>query len=209
MTEAEWLAAGDPFKMVWHPLLASERKLRLFACACVRPFMLIPDKFGCGMAFEVAERIADGLALPQERQKAELALEEGRITADDDRYFVEAVANLFESPIQDAVTATLDNLFNHNLDIVSNSHDEFYANQLRDIFGNPFHPVAIDPNRLTSTVVSLARSMYESRDFSTMPILSDALQDAGCENEVILNHCRSDGPHVRGCWVVDLLLGKE
>ena len=59
------------------------------------------------------------------------------------------------------------------------------------------------------TAVALARQMYESRDFSAMPILADALQDAGCDNEDILSHCRSDGPHVRGCWVVDLVLGKE
>jgi hypothetical protein len=78
---------------------------------------------------------------------------------------------------------------------------------LRDIF-NPFRPVNVDAEWLTSTVVSLARQMYESRDFSTMPILADALQDAGCDNADILNHCRSDGPHVRGCWVVDLVLGK-
>lgn len=77
-----------------------------------------------------------------------------------------------------------------------------------DIFGNPFRPVAIDPAWRTSTVLALAQQMYESRDFVPIPILADALQDAGCENDNILNHCRSEGPHVRGCWVVDLLLGK-
>jgi hypothetical protein len=51
--------------------------------------------------------------------------------------------------------------------------------------------------------------MYESRDFGAMPILADALQDAGCEDAAILGHCRGAGPHVRGCWVVDLVLGKE
>jgi hypothetical protein len=79
----------------------------------------------------------------------------------------------------------------------------------RDIFGNPFRHVAADPAWLTSTVVSLARQMYEGRDFSAMPILADALQDAGCEDEAVLSHCRGDGPHVRGCWVVDLVLGKS
>jgi hypothetical protein len=81
---------------------------------------------------------------------------------------------------------------------------------LRDIFGNPFRPVGIDPDWRTSTVVALARHMYESRDFSAMPILADALQDAGCENEHVLNHCRDPQQvHVRGCWVVDLVLGKD
>ena len=82
------------------------------------------------------------------------------------------------------------------------------ADLLRDIFGNPFRPVALDPAWLTSDVVALARGMYESRDFSAMPILADALQDAGCDNPDVLDHCRGAGPHVRGCWVVDLLLGK-
>ena len=79
----------------------------------------------------------------------------------------------------------------------------------RDIFGNPFRPATLHPAWLTSTVVALARQMYESRDFGAMPILADALQDAGCDNDDILNHCRGPGPHVRGCWVVDLVLGKE
>ena len=78
-----------------------------------------------------------------------------------------------------------------------------------DIFGNPFRPVAFDAAWRTDTAVSLSKGMYESRDFSAMPILADALQDAGCENEDILNHCRNEAlPHVRGCWVVDLVLGK-
>ena len=80
---------------------------------------------------------------------------------------------------------------------------------LRDIFGNPFRPVAFDPAWRTSTAVALAEGMYDRRDFGAIPILADALQDAGCEDEQILSHCRGDGPHVRGCWVVDLVLGKE
>ena len=60
-----------------------------------------------------------------------------------------------------------------------------------------------------SGALALARQMYDSRDFAPMPVLADALQDAGCEHVGVLAHCRGDGPHVRGCWVVDLLLGKE
>jgi hypothetical protein len=80
---------------------------------------------------------------------------------------------------------------------------------LRDIAGNPFRPAAADPRWLTSTAVDLAHTMYESRDFSPMPILADALEEAGCGDADVLAHCRGDGPHVRGCWVVDLLLGKQ
>ncbi|HJZ55720.1 MAG TPA: hypothetical protein VKE74_12200 [Gemmataceae bacterium] len=77
------------------------------------------------------------------------------------------------------------------------------------MFGNPFRLAAFDPAWRTSTAVQLARQMYEAREFSAMPILADALQDAGCENAEILDHCRGSGPHVRGCWVVDLVLGKS
>jgi hypothetical protein len=79
---------------------------------------------------------------------------------------------------------------------------------VRDVFGNPFRPVAFHRSWRTDTAVSLARTMYEERDFSAMPILADALQDAGCDNDDTLNHCRGNGPHVRGCWAVDLVLGK-
>ncbi|QJW95451.1 hypothetical protein [Frigoriglobus tundricola] len=80
---------------------------------------------------------------------------------------------------------------------------------IRDIFGNPFRPVTFASDWRTDTAVSLARTMYESSDFSAMPVLADALQDAGCDNGDVLDHCRTPGAHVRGCWVVDLVLGKE
>jgi hypothetical protein len=79
---------------------------------------------------------------------------------------------------------------------------------VRCLMPNPFRPVPPDPARLTSTAVSLAEGIYHDRAFDRLPILADALQDAGCENADILAHCRGPGPHVRGCWVVDLVLGK-
>ena len=83
------------------------------------------------------------------------------------------------------------------------------ADRVREVVGNPFRPVTFSPAWCTDTALSLARQMYDSRDFIAMPILADALQDAGCDNEDVLAHCRGPGPHVRGCWVVDLVLGKE
>lgn len=80
---------------------------------------------------------------------------------------------------------------------------------LRDIFGNPFRPVTLDPRWQSETVVALASGIYAERAFDRMLILADALEDAGCDNADILAHCRGDGPHVRGCWVVDLILGKS
>jgi hypothetical protein len=93
---------------------------------------------------------------------------------------------------------------------------EFYANEKAyrrwlslELCGpNPFRPVAFDPAWRTSIAIGIASQMYDTRDFSTMPILADALQDAGCENDAILRHCREKATHVRGCWVVDLVLEK-
>ncbi|HJZ55783.1 MAG TPA: hypothetical protein VKE74_12520 [Gemmataceae bacterium] len=78
-----------------------------------------------------------------------------------------------------------------------------------EFFGDIERTVALDPAWLTSTVVQLAEGIYADRAFDRLPILADALQDAGCENPEILAHCRGPSPHARGCWVVDLLLGKS
>jgi hypothetical protein len=84
-----------------------------------------------------------------------------------------------------------------------------HAEIMRDVLGNPFQRFAVKRAWFTETVVALARQAYQSEDFSLMPILADALQEAGCENDDILNHCRDTKQiHVRGCWVVDLVLGK-
>jgi hypothetical protein len=80
---------------------------------------------------------------------------------------------------------------------------------LRDIFGNPCRPVSVNPSWLTTSAVSVAKSIYDDRAFDGLPILADALEDAGCTDPDILGHCRGPGPHVRGCWVVDCVLGKE
>ena len=79
---------------------------------------------------------------------------------------------------------------------------------LRDIVGNPFRPAAFDPSWRISTAVALAEGIYADRAFDRLPILADALEDAGCGHPDVLAHCRGDGPHARGCWVVDLVLGK-
>ena len=89
------------------------------------------------------------------------------------------------------------------------------ADLLRCVFGNPFRPVTISPACLTAQVVALAQAVYEERelpsgtlDTARLAVLADALEEAGCTNADVLNHCRQLGVHVRGCWVVDLLLGK-
>lgn len=78
-----------------------------------------------------------------------------------------------------------------------------------EVVGNPFRSPHFVPEWRTDTVRALAQQMYDSRDFNAMPILADALQDAGCDNEGLLAHCREPGEHVRGCWALDLVLGRE
>lgn len=80
---------------------------------------------------------------------------------------------------------------------------------VRDIYGpNPFRIAAFEPRWRTPEVIGISRRIYDERDFAAMPILADALEDAGCDADV-LAHCRGPGPHVRGCWVIDLVLAKE
>jgi hypothetical protein len=87
------------------------------------------------------------------------------------------------------------------------------AELLRDILGNPFRPSAPLPRFVVgwndSTVRRIAAGIYEERAFDRLPILADALLDAGCDNEELIAHCRGEGPHVRGRWAVDLILGKS
>jgi hypothetical protein len=95
---------------------------------------------------------------------------------------------------------------------------EAQCHLLRDIFGNPFRPASLAPSVLTwndATVVRLARAAYDERhmpegtlDNGRLAVLADALEEAGCQDQDILGHCRSGGEHVRGWWPVDLCLGK-
>ncbi len=79
---------------------------------------------------------------------------------------------------------------------------------IRDLFGNPFRPVTIDPAWLTRNVIAIAEGIYEDWAFDGMPILADILEESGCDDAAILEHCRSPAEHVRGCWVIDAILGK-
>jgi hypothetical protein len=80
---------------------------------------------------------------------------------------------------------------------------------LREIFGNPFRPVAFDLAWRTTSATVVARAVYEQRRFADLPILADALEESGCTNQDILGHCRNGQEHVRGCWALDLILAKE
>jgi hypothetical protein len=194
---------------------ASERKLRLFAVACCRRIShLLPDA-ACRAAVEVAERFAD-----EEVTKADLAAVHATVHPGLYRDWPAAQAaaaarhaSADSLPLNVAYYA-----FGHTFEAewkAASLPDQFkpilkaLVKLLQDIIGNPFRPAAVDPGWLTPTVTGLAHTIYGGRLFDRLPILADALEEAGCDNEDILNHCRSKGEHTRGCWVVDLVLAKS
>ncbi|QDU22206.1 hypothetical protein [Urbifossiella limnaea] len=170
---------------------ASERKARLLGAARVRWALRGVSAPGRYAIIDLVERFADGGATAEELE-AVWSVREDYVRfltypAPAARYILGFVGNAY--PLREEREATRD--------------------LVRDIFGNPFRPVPFDPSWRTEAVVGLARGMYESRDFGPIPVLADALEDAGCADADVLGHCRGPGPHVRGCWVVDLVLGKE
>jgi hypothetical protein len=234
MTEAEWIACDGEDTGDMHELLTgkgSDRKLRLFACACCRR---IWDRLGderSRRAVEVAERFADGAcdqaALTAAWQEAEQAASEVR---DVPHEVPDAASDEFDDeysnlPYNAALAAHWCAIQAPTNDGVAEfaSHAAFYAQRavdpvaecraqaklICDVLGGSTDLPRLDPSWLTSDVLALARGIYAEKAFDRMPILADALQDAGCDNAEVLNHCRdANQVHVRGCWVLDLLLGK-
>ncbi|VTT98118.1 Uncharacterized protein OS=Sorangium cellulosum (strain So ce56) GN=sce5710 PE=4 SV=1 [Gemmataceae bacterium] len=204
MTEAEWLASDKLDQLVLSGADddVDDRRWRLYACACCRlipEFMASPPDVEC---LRLAELEAD--ALPGSMEIEYPTDDEWDIRWHRRHPLTRSIAHRAITAYRDEKCA-----LQPDIEWADTRIDEPLLALLRDIFGNPFRPVAFDGVWRTSTAVALARGMYESRDFGPMPILADALQDAGCENEEVLGHCRGGGPHVRGCWVVDLVLGKE
>jgi len=208
MTEADWLAGTDPAPMLQYlGSTASERKLRLWACACARRVgRLISHELG-HKALAVAERYADGLA----GQRELLAVADtfspcGLYNSTYDHPAMRAAHSpLFRETLGQAATYAL-RCFKPGERTAERAAQ---AGLLRDVFGNPFRPAAIDGCCRSGATVPLARAIYEEQAFERLPILADALEDAGCTDAAVLEHCRGSGDHVRGCWVVDLLAGRE
>ena len=218
MTEAEWLSCNDPVAMLAYlDRPRGNRKLRLFAVACCRDhWQLLPNKASRD-GVDWAERFADGNAAhDKEYERLEWACEGAFFYYDYQRSRASEIADE-EGKIEDlaeaAYFANTVMCFDQCDPYCPDFHQHrrmLSVNLTHDVFGNPFRPVTFDPTWRTETAVALSRQMYESRDFSAMPILVDALQDAGCECDEVLTHCRDPkGIHVRGCWVVDLVLEKS
>jgi len=230
VTEEGWLAAADAAAMLEFVRdRMSARKLRLFTASCCRLFWDHLNLDEPQAAIETSERYADGQATDKELGKARNAAHNAAWFA---RYYSEREPGPGEDPIRRRVFSerlgraseeVLRRLY--FVAFMANTDQRLRADAmpiltsdpllariapalLRDVFGNPFRVVTADPAWLTSTVLALANGVYEEWAFDRMPILADALQEAGCDNDEILNHCRSPGQHVRGCWAIDLLLGK-
>jgi len=234
MTEAEWLSCTDPTPMLEFldaSGRASKRKLRLFAGACCRHIWGLLTDRRSREAVEVAERSADGLAGEQELHAAWQAAREVSDTSQAEvwqrtaaRAAEGTAAGLGalgavwalgggEAAARSPALARA---------LAAGSQPAFQEGRahsgalLRDILGNPFRPVTLSPAWQTPQVVALAQAAYDQRglpagtlDTTRLAVLADALEDAGCADADLLGHLRGPGPHVRGCFVIDALLGKS
>lgn len=234
MTKPEWLACDDPVPMLRFMSTreeVSERKLRLFCCACVRRLWRLLTDERSRQAVEAVERYFDGAATVEEIDEAvhraaaatwgrpNVALEEAANAA-------YRTAGDLRGPVQDAREVSehaaraagwepcASELDPEPSDELEGREKAAQADLLRDIDGNPYRIVKVDRSTLATIIVALARAAYNERglpagtlDPLRLGVLADALEEAGGTGAVILSHLRSEGPHVRGCWAVDLLLG--
>jgi hypothetical protein len=207
--------------------------MRLFACACCRLIWRLLDD-DRRAAVELAERFADGKATLAARAEACRRLFDEELAMPPDAHnFVRHAALYTVACDSSSSDANAGLRFLSALELASSAawevvhafgpqhgrkSDSCYQEQefmlgrvsqlIREIFGNPFRPVAFHPGWRTSTVVTVAQAVYDECRFQDLPVLADALEEAGCTNQDILNHCRGGGEHCRGCWALDLILDR-
>jgi hypothetical protein len=210
MTEVEWITTDKMplYMLAEYPGKRSERKAFLASVYCLRHcWHLLSDLQR--RYVEVVESLAEGHGTQEEANRLWNQLNEPanqRNLSGSAYYAYHAVRSFFCSPYECVI-----NVFReiaHAASYTATDEKQWQCGLIREVFGNPFRPVVADPLWLTADVFLLARGIYDERAFDRMPILADALQDAGCDNVNVLDHCREQGEHVRGCWVVDMLLGK-
>jgi hypothetical protein len=237
MTEAEWQASTDPTAMLnFLQGKGSERKLRLFACGCVRRAWRLLTDTG-RQAVEAAEAYADGMIGTEPLRAARRAAYEPVADAIAAANMTWTLGTPLSPPesAADAALGACDDMGSDSGRYIAPLHaaqraqaalgwtggeSAIQAALLRDVLGNPFRPSPPLPPAVLAwndrTIPRIAEGIYEERrmpegtlDTERLAILADALLDAGCEDEELLDHCRQPGPHVRGSWALDLLLGKE
>src|SRR5262245_949722 len=213
MTNEEWQSSADPDVLLDAARAAKRlnaRKARLFACGC---FWLVWDRItrdDIRTAVEMSEARADRRISQQELEQYRYPMTD---PGDNVMSWLAAmvqslvISNLNPSYVACSVrTSTENDVYRHARRGIPCRPQ---ADLVREIVGNTTRPVAFDRRWRSADAVELARTIYEDRAFDRMPVLADALMDAGCADEQVLGHCRGEGPHVRGCWVVDHILGNE
>jgi hypothetical protein len=209
MTEAEWWSLTEPGTRLSHfPRPVSRRKDRLFAVGCCYHIWgLLHDKRS-RKAVRVAERFAEGEATVEELEIAHEAAGEAAGDAEEPQERDAAhAAEAASDPSENLGILTSD----YAMDAAGHLVRQAQHSLLLELLGPPFCLIDINPAWLTwnyGTVQKIAQAIYDERAFDRMPILADALEEAGCTSQDILTHCRQPGEHVRGCWVVDLILGR-
>ena len=213
VTEVAWLNAADACSLLHQAReVSSERKYRLAGIALARhlfPVITHPDLI---RGLEVAEQLADGVSNVADVDRVReffAAMSTVR------HYEARGIAgeNIFlASLVRESLTprARRSRVIAYLSDHVAEQPENPRVGvpELRDIFGNPFRPVGVDPTWRSESVITLAAGIYSDRAFDRLPILADALEEAGCDAHEVLTHCRGEGPHARGCWVVDSVLGR-
>jgi hypothetical protein len=224
VTEAEWLTGAEPFPMLYNlRAKASARKLGLFGYACWHRLRHLLRDERLREYLRLLELHADGRVPGPQLAAAREAAREARRRVDESttasarerevcsRLVTWGGGSLGRRAAERAVRAARDAAA-WVADWAVAAEAKAQCDLLRDIFGNPFRPVAAEPSWTTwngGVVGKLAGSVYEERAFERLPVLADALEEAGCTDADLLAHCRGGGGHVRGCWVVDLLVGKS
>ncbi|OAI51285.1 hypothetical protein AYO44_05130 [Planctomycetaceae bacterium SCGC AG-212-F19] len=195
MTEGEWLTGTDPVAMLEFVRgKLSDRKLRLFNVACCRRAWWLLDKNRSKNAVEVAERFADGRATEEKLRKAYEAAAEAAYELGD--WWAHDAAQC-AAPDADAQEAS------RRIAFGGKKESEARSGLLRHIIGNPLRPYAA-PASWPSAVSDLAQALYDGN--GDRLILADALEEAG--HQELAQHFRAEEWHPKGCWVVDLVVGK-
>jgi hypothetical protein len=227
MTESEWRTGTDTEAMLeFLRGRISSRKLRLFACACVRlVWHLLPEpvhRYREAIAF--AEDLADGRRTPWERDELVGQLQRTMGAAWQERYLGRYALTRTVHAVHEALSNSSRRAAAEVVRYVSMALREDAvreggpawrhapADVLRHLVGDPFRPVRIElawRAWQAGAVVKIASAIYDERRFEDLPVLADALEEAGCDSADLLGHCRAAGGHVRGCWAVDLVLDRS
>lgn len=220
MGEQEWLTCKTPQPMLdFLGFRDNERKLRLFAVACCRRIWDVLISKGSRRAVEVCERFADGMASRKELRYAYSGASKSCDRAcyrahPPDEIVVAAAAAAKTSARGVNMSVFLGGICSNAARASGQRETEALVQVgfLREIFGNPFRPVTFGEGTATwngGLIARMASQIYDTQEYADLPILADALEDVGCMSQDLLDHCRTSGGHLRGCWVVDLILGKS